>query len=239
MHDARLPIYLQLSDQFARKIQAAEWGADASIPSELELASQHGVAPGTVRKAIETLVGEGLLVRQQGKGTFVKRANFGNALFRFFRHTDAQGRTLQPSARILTIKSAAPSAMEIERLRLQAREKVIRIRRIRLVASEPLLHEQISLGEKRFKPLLSADWNEFEDLLYPAYETLCQVRIQSASETITFGVATAEIAKNLKMPARVPVAKIERLAFGIDGGPLEWRSSFGLASRFSYSIELR
>ncbi len=83
--DPRLPIYQRLRDEFARLIAAQAWRPGEAIPAELTLAADHQVAPGTVRRAIEALVADGLLVRQQGKGTFVRRADFTASLFRFFR----------------------------------------------------------------------------------------------------------------------------------------------------------
>jgi GntR family transcriptional regulator len=239
--DTRLPIYQRLKDLFTQKVQSGQWGGADAIPSEYELSVQYGVAPGTVRKAIESLVSDGYLTRQQGKGTFVRQASFGNAMFRFFRHTDPDGHVIQPAARILSIKTAIPTQTEIKKLLLIPNERVIHLTRVRYAQNknEPLLYEEISVSAQRFEALLSADTNSFEDLLYPAYDRLCQVRVHRATETISFGLAELGVAKRLLAEVNAPVAIITRLATAIDGQPVEWRKSYGLASRFSYSIELR
>ena len=237
--DIRLPIYQRLRDLFVQKIQSGQWSGAAAIPSEAELALEHGVAPGTVRKAIESLVGEGYLVRHQGRGTFVRQANFGNALFRFFRHTDESGQVVKPVSKILSITTCSPSAHESGVLGLQPTDSVIRIERLRSVSQEPWIFEQISVGATRFAPLLSADRASFGDLLYPIYDRVCNVRVHRATETISFGFADEHIANNLQTKRAQPVAIIARLAYGIEGSPVEWRLSYGLASRFSYSIELK
>lgn len=237
--DSRLPIYQRLRDLFVQRIQSGYWGGSDAIPSEAELAQEHGVASGTVRKAIESLVSDGYLVRHQGKGTFVRQANFGSALFRFFRHTDKTGQVVKPVSRILTLGKEQPSGLEAQKLELGPGESVIRIERLRSVEHEPWIFEEISVGSLRFAPLLEADRTTFGDLLYPMYDRLCQVRVHRATETIGFGFANETVAKHLQTGLGEPVAIITRLAYSIEGGPVEWRLSYGLASRFSYSIELK
>ena len=69
---ARLqPLYLQIKALILRSLQAGEWRPGEAIPSEIELAARFGVCQGTVRKAIDELAADNLVVRRQGKGTFV------------------------------------------------------------------------------------------------------------------------------------------------------------------------
>lgn len=237
--DSRLPIYQRLRDLFMQKIRSGAWGGEDAIPSEGDLAQEHAVAPGTVRKAIESLVADGYLVRHQGRGTYVRRANFGSALFRFFRHTDKTGQVVEPTSKILMLGRLKPSVTETTRLAMPAGESVVRIRRLRLYDHEAWIFEEISVGARRFAPLLEADRAAFGDLLYPLYESLCKVRVHRVSETIRFGFANSAVAKHLQVANGEPVAIIERLAYSIEDTPIEWRLSYGLASRFSYSIELK
>lgn len=241
--DSRLPIYQQLSDLFVKKIQQGQWDESRAIPAEHDLAAEYGVAPGTVRKAIEALVAAGYLVRKQGSGTYVRRANFGNALFRFFRHTDQQGRMLAPVSRILSVSRDVATSRVAEKLRLDPSQgeglQIIRLMRLRQVSEEPLLFEDICVSALRFKALIDADPATFGDLLYPMYDSLCNVRVQRATETISFGRASREVARYLQVPKDEPVAVIERLAYDINDQPVEWRVSYGLASRFTYSVELK
>src|SRR5215469_6967354 len=109
--DARLPLYQRLRDHLAGRIAAQDWKAGDPIPSEAELSATHAVSVGTVRKAIDCLVAEGLLDRQQGRGTYVRRARFNSSLFRFFRFQSERGERRIPQSRILRRKVvAAPSA---------------------------------------------------------------------------------------------------------------------------------
>jgi GntR family transcriptional regulator len=89
--DLRLPLYQRLRDEIAHKIARNVWRSGEPIPTEAELAATHRVAIGTVRKAIDALVADGLVERQQGRGTFVRRPRFDRSLFRFFRHLESDG----------------------------------------------------------------------------------------------------------------------------------------------------
>ena len=90
-HDQRLPLYQRLHDELAARIADQHWRAGDAIPTETELVKQFEASIGTVRKAIDMLVAEGMLERFQGKGTFVRRARFDSSLFRFFRFQSEAG----------------------------------------------------------------------------------------------------------------------------------------------------
>ncbi|KAF1047880.1 MAG: HTH-type transcriptional repressor YvoA [Herbaspirillum frisingense] len=237
--DSRLPLYLQLRDQLAAQIRAQIWQPGQPIPSETELRNTYQVAIGTVRRAIETLVAEGLVERTHGKGTFVRKARFDNSLFRFFRFESADGRPLAPRSVIVSRKtiSAPPRAAEVLRLKPQA--KVIELLRLRTVDEQPVLAENIYLCEQRFKALAGMEPAQFGDLLYPLYERECGQIVASARETLTVETVTAAQARLLGLKENTPVVVIERIAFGSDGEPLEWRQSRGAASKFRYSAEIR
>ena len=80
------PLYLQVKDVLVERLAAGEWSPGGAIPSELELAAQYGVSHGTVRKAIDALADDNLVVRRQGKGTFVATHTEERASnFRFLR----------------------------------------------------------------------------------------------------------------------------------------------------------
>jgi GntR family transcriptional regulator len=237
--DSRLPLYQQLREGFVAAIAEGVWKPGETIPAEDELAARHGVAVGTVRKAIEGLVGEGLLERRQGRGTFVRRADFGNALARFFRMTDEAGRPMRPQARILSRDVVPADADTAARLGLAAGASVIALRRLRLVEGVPILAEEIWLEAKAFRPIVELDAGDFGDLLYPLYESACGQVVASARETIRFQPLPPAMAEALGRLTGHPGAVIERLALGFDGQPLEFRRSYGPAERFSYSIDIR
>lgn len=236
--DLRLPLYQRLSDAFTARIARGEWRPGAAIPPEADLASEYGVALGTVRKAIEGLVQQGLIDRRQGRGTFVRRADFSNALFRFFRHTKG-GEPVQPAGRLIARRVGAVGKRAGKVFGLDATAHVLWLTRLRLVDDQPLVVDEIALPLPRFRVLVDLAAERFSELLYPLYESEARQVVARAHEHISFTRAEVSTAKRLGIAAGDPVVSIERHAFGYDGAALEWRLSFGSAARFSYDIDIR
>ena len=236
--DTRLPLYQRLRDEILDKITRGEWRPDEAIPTEQELTQLYGIATGTVRKAVEVLVSEGLLVRIQGKGTFVRRPSFDSSLFRFFRHLMVNGERRIPEARILARNLAQPPAAVTEKLKIGPKAQAIRLDRLRRIEDSVVLVEEIWLPQKPFAKLLKIGLDEFGNLLYPFYAEVCGQSIASARETLTVESADREAAKRLGIAEGKPIVVIERLALGYDQEPLEWRRSYGSAETFRYQIDI-
>ncbi|AWN36192.1 GntR family transcriptional regulator [Methylobacterium radiodurans] len=237
--DLRLPLYQRLRDEIAHQIARNTWRSGEPIPTEAELAATHGVAIGTVRKAIDVLVADGLVERQQGRGTFVRRPRFDRSLFRFFRHLGPDGSQVVPEGRILS-RALRPAPETVRAaLAVDARAETIQLVRLRLLQGRPILSEEIWLPAGRFAPLLTAPLPEIGDLLYPAYERLCNEIVARAEETLTVASATAADGECLDIAEGAPVVVVERLAFGFDGRPIEWRLTRGAAADFRYRIDIR
>lgn len=237
--DLRLPLYQRLRDEIAHQIARNVWRSGEPIPTEAELAATHRVAIGTVRKAIDVLVADGLVERQQGRGTFVRRPRFDRSLFRFFRHLGPDGNQVVPEGRILSREARTAPGVARAALALDARAETIQLVRIRVLQGRPILSEEIWLPAERFAPLLTASLSEIGDLLYPAYERLCNEIVARAEETLTVASATAADAECLGITEGSPVVVVERLAFGFDGRPIEWRLTRGAAADFRYRIDIR
>ncbi|KHL69613.1 MULTISPECIES: GntR family transcriptional regulator [Pseudomonas] len=232
-HDERLPLYQRLKDEMLDKIADGTWLPDQAIPTEAELTRHYGVAVGTVRKAVDMLVAEGLLQRIQGRGTFLRRPNFDGSLLRFFR-----GGEQVPEGRILSRSLETPPASVAQALGLASGEQTLRLLRLRLIDGLPLFHEVIWLPATRFAALLDIQPEAFGNLLYPFYEQTCGQRVASAKETLTVEPAGADIAATLGLEAGNPVVVIERLALGYDRQPIEYRVSRAAADTFRYQIEI-
>ncbi len=237
-YDERLPLYQRLREEMLAKIAAGEWSPGAPIPTEAELTRLYGVAIGTVRKAVDTLVNEGLLLRSQGRGTFVRRPNFDASLARFFRQVNASGGQEIPSSRILSKTLQKPAKEVAKALALKSTEQVVHMERLRMVEDRTLFHEEIWLPASRFGALMAIDSATFGDLLYPFYEKQCGQCIASARETLTVGCADTDMASTLAIGEGDPIVVIERTALGYDRSPLEYRLSRAAAANFRYQIDI-
>jgi GntR family transcriptional regulator len=237
--DHRLPLYQRLRDQIAGEITRNVWRPGAAIPTEAELAETHKVAVGTVRKAIDLLVAEGLVERAQGRGTYVRRPSFDSSLFRFFRFQGPDGTRRMPESRILARERLAGPPDVTRALALEPEAEVLRLSRLRLIDRRPVLAEEIWLDADRFAALMTLTPEAFGELLYPLYETHCRTVVASARETLWIETVDAPTAAALEIPPGMPVVVIERLALGYDERPLEWRRSRGPADQFRYQVEIR
>lgn len=241
-HDERLPRYQRLRDEVLRRIAEGEWGPGDAIPTEAELTQRYQIATGTVRKAIDMLVADGVLVRSQGKGTYVRRPNFDSSLFRFFRFKARSGEAVQPTAKILGRTLKKPPADVRQALAMGAAEgegEAIALSRLRLIDEEPVLVEEIWLPRARFEPLVEMKLKDFPDLLYPMYESACRQTVASARERLTVEVAGKALAERLGMVAGAPVIAVQRVAFNFAGAPIEWRCTRGSADGFQYEVDIR
>jgi GntR family transcriptional regulator len=237
--DPRLPIYLRLQDELSGRIASQEWRAGEAIPSESELSGRYRVSVGTLRKALDLLVAEGQLERIQGKGTFVRRPRFDSSLFRFFRFQNQAGVRRIPKGRVLGVEVISPPQAVASRLNLAAGAQAIHLDRLRLMDAVPLLVESIWLPQDRFAALAELRPEQFGDLLYPLYEERCGQTVASAEETLTAEAVSPDHAHLLGIQPGAPVMVIERLAFGYDHQPLEWRRSRGPADQFLYTATIR
>jgi len=237
--DHRLPRYQRLRDQIAREIARKVWRPGQAIPTETELAASHGIAIGTVRRAIDMLVADGLVERSQGRGTFVRRPSFGNSLLRFLRHHGPEGVRQVPESRILGLVEVAAPAEPAAKLGMAPGVAALRMARLRLIDGRVVLVEDIWLPKARFAKLLGLAPADFGQLLYPVYEEVCGEIIASAEETLTVEALDADNARLLGQPEGSPAVVIERLALDHERHPVEWRRSRAPGATFRYKIDIR
>ena len=219
------PLYLQIIDLLVSKISNGTWAPGDLIPSEMKLAAELGVSQGTVRKAITELVENRVLVRKQGKGTFVANHDDDRALFHFFNITDHQGKKVLPISEILNFKQKDVSRNEAELLDLPADAKVLRLERVRLISSKPTIVETIILPADRFSGMIEMNPDELPNMLYQLYETEFGITIHSAREQLRAVSARTREARILEVDAGSPLLEIERLALTLDRVPVELRIS--------------
>ena len=235
--DQRLPAYARLRDILSERIGSSEWGPDQPIPPESKLAKHYNVSIGTVRKAVDGLVNEGLLERRQGSGTFVRGPSFDASLFRFFQLTDPDGTSSTiPSSQLLL--RAVTTAPKEARIALDTND-VIKIVRLRKLADEPILFEEIYIPTSRFSGFESIPQEEIGPLLYPIYFENYKVLVKKAIDDLSFATASAEVAKRLEISRGDPIATIRRTAFDLDSNAVEWRIAKGSAAKFNYRSEIK
>ena len=237
--DPHLPLYRRLHLTIAKRIADATWVPGDALPAELDLSRIFGVAPGTVRKAIDELVRDGLVERRHGAGNFVRRSNFDHLMTRFFLFRDESGHVMLPESRIVARELVPASAVLAKKLWLRDGDPLIKITRHRFWDGGIRLLEDIFLPRARFGRILTADAVEIGPLLYPAYERLCGELVCFIEEEISVQPASQADGTLFGVEAGTPVVAVERTARDAVQQPIEWRISRGETSRFRYRVEVR
>ncbi|XZW15242.1 GntR family transcriptional regulator [Acinetobacter baumannii] len=232
----KLPRYEKVRWELQKLLIQSKWTVEEPIPSEQELAQMYSVSVGTVRKAVEGLVEDGLLVKQQGKGTFLKQPNFENSLIRFFRLRNKKGEFIQPQGQIKKVEVCDAIPEVNAELGLGHTEKLLYIERVRKHEDVVVLSERIWLPECLFKNLEEIPIAEFGNLLYPFYYQHCGQFISSATERLTFEKNIKDSYLNNHLED--PLVKVCRIAKNLEGVAVEYRESYGLADNFHYEITI-
>lgn len=228
--------YAALAAAMRARIVAGEWPPGSAIPAEQTLAVEHGVALGTMRRALDLLAEQGLIERIHGRGTFVKQGLSGTPMLRFFRF--GQVGSEAPQSRILAREVLAAPAEVANVLGCGRGEQALRLKRLRSLGGQPVLHEEIWLPLPQFAPLTEGSPAGWGDLLYPLFAERCGVHVHRAVDTIGFGSLGAAHARALRLPAGHPCARVQRQAFDLAGRCVEWRTTQGDANAFHYTVSI-
>lgn len=230
------PLYRQVRDRLMRRIAEGYWQPGQVLPSEAQIAGEFGVSQGTVRKALDEMAGEHILVRRQGRGTFVSEHSEQRVLFQYFKLVPDDGERAYPDSVALSCLGGIATAEESAALELAAPAPVVRIRRLRSLRAMPCVYEQISLPATLFGGLVGA---ELPNNLYALYAARYGVTISRATEKLKAVLAPPEAAEVLRLVPGTPVLRVDRIARSIEGGAAEWRVSHCLTDAVHYLLDLR
>ena len=232
----KMPRYEQVRWHIQTLLTESKWDENTPLPTEQEFADKYEVSVGTVRKAVEKLVEDGVLIKQQGKGTFLKRPDFASSLLRFFKFRDKDARYVTPTGIIKKIMVIDGIDDINKKLNIGKNKALIYIERTRMVEDRVLLSEKIWLPKSRFQAFATLNPEDFENLLYPFYYTKCGQFVSSAVETLYF--ITDHSDDYLGNTKQENLVKVCRIAKNLEGDPIEYRESYGLAEKFSYEINI-
>lgn len=234
----RSPRWLAIRDSIQRDIEQGTLPAGASIPSERELAERYGVSRMTIRQVLTYFASTGVLLPQQGRGTFVAGPLITkNALGLASFSEEMRRRGLSPSSRVLACSLAVATAEQMAALRLGAPETVFILRRLRLADGEPRALEEAVI------PLRLAPGIEQHDFstqsLYEVLMRVYGVQPTRALETVTARPGTDEDRDLLAMPPSSALLCVRRQTFATDQQPCEFGTSLYRGDAYSIDIHLR
>lgn len=230
------PLYAQVKAIVLARIAGGDWPPGTALPAEMELARELGVSQGTVRKALDALTVEQVVVRRQGSGTYVAEHTPAHMLFRFFNIYDESGAQILPDSQPARFTTAAANAVERRRLDLSEGDRVIRISRIRTRGGRPFMDDRIVLPEAPFPGL--AQETEMPNTLYDLFQKRYRIHVARTEEQVTAVAATARLADRLGVRAGTPLLAIDRTTYDLNGRRIEWRVSHAYLDRAHYFARL-
>lgn len=232
------PLYQQIKVLITRSLQSGEWRPGELIPSEVELAARYKVSQGTVRKAIDALADENLVVRRQGKGTFVATHSEQKIQFRFLRLMADDGETGNVTRRVIDCSRQRAPADVARALELRTGDPVVEVRRVMHFRGTPVVLDDIWLPGNLFKGLTAERLAEYRGPMYGMFETEFGVRMIRAEEQLRAVAADEATAELLGVPQGAPLLSVERLSRTYDDKPVELRRGLYNTEAHYYRNEL-
>lgn len=233
-----IPLYYQLKERLTHQIRSGEFPPGTLMPSERELSDLYAISRMTVRQALGEMVKEGLLLREQGKGTFVAEPKISQGLLKLTSFSeDMRSRGMTPDSRVRGTYIQEASVVAAAALQLEHDRKVMVFERVRLADSKPMAFEVTSIPLSRFPGIEHANLHDAS--LYKVLEEQYYVTIQHARQTIEVGLSGSAESEILGIPKGSPVLYIERVTFDNEDRPFEYVRSVYRGDRYKLHVELQ
>lgn len=233
------PLYQQIKVRLVRSLQGGEWTPGQAIPSETELAARFRVSQGTVRKAIDEMATENLLVRRQGKGTFVATHAEQSTQYRFLRLTPDDGADAPLQRRLLDCRRLRAPVEVARALALKAGDAAVQVRRLLLTAAgQPVVLDDLWLHGALFKGLSAERLLAWRGPMYRLFEAEFAVHMVRAEEKIRAVAVGGDEATLLALPEGAPLLSVERLSYTYGDKPVELRRGLYQTAHHHYRNNL-
>jgi GntR family transcriptional regulator len=210
-----VPLYRQVKSALLRLLESGQLGPGETLPNESNIAQALQVSIGTLRKAVDELVHEHILVRRQGKGTFVAMHSKDRFLFQFF-HVEPRPDVFDP--RVVPDNEAFA-------LRLRAGDAVWRLDNALSLGGKNIVHDRIVISCALFKGLTAKRFQERPSTIYNLYQTDHGISVIRAQERARAVAVSAEVARVLGLRVGTPVMEVQRVALTFGERPVELRIS--------------
>ena len=233
-----IPLYYQLETILRKKISSGELAQGGLLPSEEALTKEYKLSRITVRQALSSLEGDGLILRKRGKGTFVskKHTYLESPKFTGFIE-DLISMGIRTKSKILDISMVVGPQNIQEHLKLEVGTQLFRIEKIRLVEESPFSYvlnylppdigQKIKTEDLINKPLLMI----LEDDL--------GIKATEAVQSIEATIADTQVAPLMEIRVGDPLLKVERTVFDVNYNPIEYVSTLYRADKYFYTVNLK
>ncbi len=233
-HRPGSPLYLAVRQRLAEAISTGEWSPGDAIPAEKKLCERYSVSMGTLRRAVDQLIVAGLLVRQQGRGTFVAQHSQDRYLFSFFHVVRQDGRKEYPAVRFLRCAFTSADRFAAEALSIKTGARLLHLSNELSLAGEVAAIDEIFLPVALFPDISEQRLRERRTTLYQLYQDEFAITVVRTAERLRAAAATSSQARQLKVAVDSPLLQIIRVAYSFDDQPVELRRSFVNTLRCEY-----
>lgn len=237
---AAVPLYQQVMDNIRGEIEAGTYAPGSQIPTELELAEAYQVGRVTVRRAIEELVYEGYLTKQQGRGTFV---NAPKLVRKVRQEADVQSFSeacrvngMRPTSRLVS-RHVVPASKEMAAfLGLEEGADLLAVVRLRMADGVPVMFENNYFPYEGFQFLENASLGGSSSIFEVLREHTCRYPESSGECTVEIARADQETASYLSVPVGEPLFFMKVDFLDGEGEPFFLGRQYIVGSRFIFSI---
>lgn len=229
-----LPLYREIGNQILQAISLGEWRAGDAIPTEKQLCLRFGVSMGTLRKAVDDLTASGVLIRQQGRGTFVARHSEDRYLFSFFHLVPRNGQKEYPKVEFLDFKPSLADEYAAEQLEVRVGTPLINITNRLSLAGVVVSMDEIYLPKTLFANMTHEGIRARATTLYQLYQDQFDITVVRTTERLRVGASDAKRAKVLNITPNSPLLHIDRVAYSFNNQPVELRLSFANTEHCEY-----
>ena len=222
---AGMPLYRVVKRSLLQAIESGAFPPGETLPSETEIAAQMGISIGTLRRAVDELAAEHILVRRQGRGTFVATHNTDRFLFQFFHVEREDGRREAPVVDLVSFERVRADDEPAQALHLRPGDPAIQIENRLRLQGMAVIYDRLTLPATLFKGLTEKRFRERPSTIYQLYQTDFGITVVRAQERARARPADRNVSRVLGLAVGVPVMQVHRTALTFGDRPVEHRVS--------------
>jgi len=231
------PVYLRVAEGLREYLVRESLVPGDVVPPEAALTTEFGVSRVTLRRAVEVLVREGVLVRRQGVGTFVAAPRLSAPLIGLHSTREiCRANEFRHDVQIVEMEQAAASAAEADQLGLAAGDPLLRFTRLDLIGGSPTAVAECALPYQLMADVSREDLQESST--YELIEDRHKIFLTSARQSIRAEEASGKVADLLAVPAGSPVLVLQRVTFDVAGRAVELGKVSYRHDRMEWTVEL-
>ena len=219
------PLYRKAKLALMHALESGEFPAGSALPSESALAKSLGISIGTLRHAVDELVAEHMLVRHQGRGTFVSVHGTDRSLFHFFHVERSDGLRDLPQVECVSFQRTWAGDDAAEALGMQPQDPAWQIENRLSLQKRVVVYDRIVIPARLFKGLTERRFRERPSTVYHLYQTEFGITVVQAQERASAVAADRTAARMLGLGVGTPVMQIRRTAYTFGQRPVEYRVS--------------